>query len=340
MRKALLEDENIGKIGRPPAPFTTQRGTTNRPSPATNPKRMAFLRAIEDHDSDSELDFLSAPASLSQAGQDSQDCIEAPLQSALIANTDANAPESIRGPLTTLTANALNKPLPSTRRTTADSSKKPTTLAEMRESISFLVEEPHSVPDTQPNFSDSDTEPDDDDDADNDDNADADTASPVTDSPISTTPPAARAPFIARRTTARPAVIDRLSLSREASLNSASASDTQLAFHAPSPSTSFNGSFKVPSLLRRATTNLSAALATSQERRASAGGSPAAVSQDGGVRRGGSRKSSIHYQAREAERRARVEKAERRRSEGVRKMVVQGARGMLGGWAGTAEGFE
>src|SRR5258706_2675671 len=39
MRKALLEDERIGKI-------------------AENPKKLAFLHAIEDRDEDDEVDFL------------------------------------------------------------------------------------------------------------------------------------------------------------------------------------------------------------------------------------------------------------------------------------------
>ena len=48
MRKALLENENVGKI-------------------AEDPKKLAFLRAIEDReeDDDEELDFLDRPAEAS-----------------------------------------------------------------------------------------------------------------------------------------------------------------------------------------------------------------------------------------------------------------------------------
>ena len=59
------------------------------------------------------------------------------------------------------------------------------------------------------------------------------------------------------------------------------------------------------------------------------------------MRRGGSGKSNIHYQAREAERRAALEKAEERRREKVRKRVVKGSsRSVLGVLEVGDGGFE
>ena len=47
MRKALLENENIGKI-------------------AEDPKKLAFFRAIEDHEDDEDIDFLDQAEEASQ----------------------------------------------------------------------------------------------------------------------------------------------------------------------------------------------------------------------------------------------------------------------------------
>ena len=88
--------------------------------------------------------------------------------------------------------------------------------------------------------------------------------------------------------------------------------------------------FRVPSLIRRATSNLSIA----SERSASSSTS----GMKEGVRRGGTGKSNIHAQAREAERRVGVEKRERRRVEELKRRVGRERgrgsvlRGLEGGW--------
>jgi mediator of replication checkpoint protein 1 len=102
-----------------------------------------------------------------------------------------------------------------------------------------------------------------------------------------------------------------------------------LAFQAPTTGTT-SGGFKVPSLLRRATTNLSTTSTTSTGTT-----TPTTTPTKGGVRRGGSKKSNIHYQAREAERKKLVDASEQRRKERVKKTVLgtgrQSVLGSLGG---------
>jgi mediator of replication checkpoint protein 1 len=169
--------------------------------------------------------------------------------------------------------------------------------------VSFLIDEPHAIPESQ--FSVSESEDEDDG---------------------------------ARHAPAHRAIIDRLSLSREtSSINSNAKSSGALAFYAPS-AVSHQPGFRVPSLIRRATSNLSAKTSTINSTTSSGTTTPV---EGTGVRRGGSGKSNIHYQAREAERRAALEKAEERRREKVRKRVVKGSsRSVLGVLGAGDGGFE
>lgn len=196
--------------------------------------------------------------------------------------------------------------------------KRPVTLKEARDSISFLLEEPHmQVPDSQvSDASDDDLEIEDGD----------------------------RLPHMRQTrndgngpsvlTVLRASVVNRLTLSRQNSL--AQDEDTQtsgpVAFHTP---TSNGGTFKVPSLLRRATTNLSNA--SSNE-----GSRTTTPSNENAVRMGRSKKSNIHFQAREAERMKKVREADMRRKEGIRKSVTGKARvSVLGNsLGGRNTGFE
>lgn len=284
MRKALLENENLGKI-------------------AENPKKLAFLRAIEDRDDDENLVFLDdAPEDSSQPLPDTQ---EIPNSQTINILPDSQ-PIKRKRPLEESTA---NRPTPAARRT--KSSKKPSTLAEIRDSVSFLLEDPNFLP-LQPLDS-SDIE------------EEAAKHTTTTD------------PFGARPHTTAP-IIDRISLKRAES-SSLSTSASRLAFHDPSSGANGPG-FKVPSLLRRATT-----LATSEDRHgiSTTTGTTATTERAAGggeqgefVKRGGGKRSSVMGFAREVERRAVVEGVERRREEG-RAMVRKGARGLgglvgVGGW--------
>jgi len=107
------------------------------------------------------------------------------------------------------------------------------------------------------------------------------------------------------------------------------ASTANMAFHAQSTTTTLSG-FRVPSLLRRGTSTLS----TASERSA-----PTSKAAESGIRRGGTGRSNIHAQAREAERQAMVEKAEAKRKEAMKKKIgiARGVRSVLNSLGG---GFE
>ncbi len=277
MRKALLEDENIGKI-------------------AENPKKLAFLRAIEDREKDDDLDFLDQPEESSQTVQESQEGGDSQPQPASIMQSKR------KRPLEDSIPDSANRPPPPLRRP-PKSNKKPSTLAEIRESVSFLIEEPNAIP--QPQILES---------SDIEDGEDEQRKS--TD---------ARDPFAGRRR-ANP-IIDRISLKRAESANTAS-STTKLAFH--NPSAGAGPGFRVPSLLRRATTQITNAGSNG----VTAGTERMAGGDAGGViKRGGTKKSSINYFAREQERSRVVKEGERKRKEGRLKVAGErrGILGVLGG---------
>ena len=282
MRKALLENENVGKI-------------------AEDPKKLAFLRAIEDRDDDENLTFLEMPEDSSQQQlPDTQEMLNSQIDPLL----PDSQPGKRKRPLQETTA---NRPPPAARRTRT--AQKPSTLAEIRESVSFLIEDPEALSLHPLDSSD----------------IDEDVSNPPT-----TTDPFAPHP---RRNTAP--IIDRISLKRASSSSTSSTTTTtRLAFQNPTSIPTF----AVPSLLRRATSThtsedkhgISTATATTE--RAADGGEKGAV-----VRRGGGKKSSVVGFAREVERRRVVEGVERRREEG-RRRVGRSARG-LGGLVGVG-GFE
>ena len=281
MRKALLENENVGKI-------------------AEDPKKLAFLRAIEDREDDEDLDFLDRPAEDSfRIEPDTQEDHEPQTYPAL--------PDSALGkrkrPLQDSLPDKGNMcPPPAARRTPAPNN--PATLAQIRESVSFLIEAPGSV------------------------NTAPDPSSSASEDESSRHDENHRNP---RRGANPNPIIDRLSLKRAESATAASSS--RLAFHDPSTSNPTIGGFKVPSLLRRATTtNLAAAdkngittLATATTERAAGGGEKGDF-----VRRGGTKKSSVNYFARELEKSKVVEGVERRRKE-ERAKQAKGRTMSLGG---------
>ena len=169
------------------------------------------------------------------------------------------------------------------RRTKPHEIKKPASLAEVQKTLSFIIDDPNIVPNSQ------DFEPDDDGTF-NRDTTDEQSAKQI---------------------------VNRISLSRTSTC--ASDSSSHLAFHTTDSSAS-NGS-RVPSLLRRATAGIEIDENIPKSARIKA--------VDGeSIRRGGSKKSSINYQVREAERRQMLEAAERQRKAGV-KTVVKNRRSVL-----------
>ncbi|KAJ5306107.1 hypothetical protein N7508_005122 [Penicillium antarcticum] len=120
MRRALLADEKIGEI-------------------AENPKKAAFFKAVEDReiDDDFNIDFLEEEEGGSQVEASQDTASEEQLKDA-----SAEAKKRKR-PLEPSDEDSTNRPPPNLRRTPASAmSKKPATLAEIRETLSFLTETP------------------------------------------------------------------------------------------------------------------------------------------------------------------------------------------------------
>lgn len=292
MRKALLADERIGKI-------------------AEDPKKQAFLRAIEDRPSDDEMDFLDDFAGSADGDLQSQS-----------QSTDSEQPGSdtastgLQKRKYSDGADEPSKRLPPHLRRT-NPSKKPANLAEIRQSLSSIIEEPNA-----PNMA-ADVV------SDSDDDLEVEDAGPQKRSEAKEKENLD--PFAARRT--RNAIVDRISIKRASSNSSSSSS--RLAFAAPSTTPGF----KVPALLRRATTNSSIASASSSTSSTAGPGMSGTERMGGsagteGIRRGGGKKSGVNFFVRESERKALLAKTEKRREQRmfkgaeVRKKVVGG---LLGG---------
>jgi mediator of replication checkpoint protein 1 len=122
------------------------------------------------------------------------------------------------------------------------------------------------------------------------------------------------------------AVVDRISLKRN---SSSTVSNTNLAFAVPASSSGF----KVPALLRRATTNstLSASATSTGGPTQASGGS--SFSGEGKIKNSAARRGAVNASARDKERLAKLQESERRREE----KKVKGAEkrmGMMGGLLG------
>lgn len=325
MRKALLADEKLGKI-------------------AEDPKKMAFLRAVEDREDEEDLgvgwDILSTPQEGDQE-ESTQEIADSQTESANAANTGLKR----KRPLQESLPDAANRPPPAARRT---KTKKPATLAEIRESVSFLIETPESM-----SFA---SHADSSDIEDENENMDYDHTVPVQEptsndendqAKDSMPPPPLPLPQHRnnpRRTSAP--IIDRLSLKRASSANANSNSD-RLAFAAPNTTTSTRSTtFHVPSLLRRASTSALAqnqndnhGITTLAATEQAAGGGDG-NGKGGFVKKGGRKGSSILAQAREMERRALLEGVERRRREERERIVGVRRGGFFGGEGGGGGSWE
>lgn len=273
MQKALMSDENIGKI-------------------AENPKQQAFFKTLADFADDADYDFLEMPEPKSIYAEDSQSQSQSQQQDSM-EETEMVVPDSQNGTTGMAPPNPLkrkspsssqkeNRPPPNLRRTDNSIARRPITLADVQNSVSELLEDSRIVvPDSQ-YLSDSDSELE------------------IVDKPV------------------RKAVVDRLTLSRQATIEDSQDSAGGMAFHAPARGAAIPG-FRVPSLIRQATSNLSATSDSQRSETRTSQGS------EGTVRRGGTGRSNIHAQAREAERRVLLEKSEKRRKEMLKKKV-DGAR--------------
>jgi mediator of replication checkpoint protein 1 len=256
MRRELLKDEAVGKI-------------------AEDKKKEAFLKSIEDREAaddedDLNLDTVETPEGDSQSQQPAQDDLAEPAITephALSTNSNKR-----KRPLEPSAVDILNRLPPALRHMNIKAvpvNRKPSTIAEIRESVSFLIEEPDSQS-TTPQYGSSDDEDadpeayvnldrhlqavdgneEDDEDLGNfivDDSQDSD----VFKKPQ--LPP--RPTFAQRRTKAN--IVDRASLLRQASSSSSSSATSKMAFFTSKAGSSDSLGLKVPSLLRRATANSS-----------------------------------------------------------------------------------
>ncbi|KAK4237416.1 mediator of replication checkpoint protein 1 [Achaetomium macrosporum] len=285
MQRALFADERISKV-------------------AENPRNQAFLRTIEDRGSDDEMDFIFAPPPAAP-GLDSQES-QASVARKIIPNSQPQT--------------AASRPLANPRRT-KEGSKKPSSIAEIRESLSNLLEEPSSViPATEPDSSDDDHEEQD-------------------PRPPSSSNKENENRHHPRRSKPTPSIIDRITLKRNSSSSAVSA-NSRLAFSTTTTTTSTMGG--VPPLLRRATTNnslLSTSTASSTSISTSSTMSMSKRQGGGGggddmkIKKTAGKRSGVSYLARETERRAALAEAERRR-EARKWKGVEGRAKAVGGLFG------
>lgn len=274
---------------------------------AENPRNQAFMRTIEDMGSDEEMDFLFEPAQ--QANKDSQlsasTNVGGSQDNAVVpdsqSNADREAPQTKRAP--------------AAERRTKDG-RKPASLGEIRETLSNLLEDPSSntvIPAT-------------DEGSDGDEAAASDAGSEGESSNKENANP--------RRRKHAGAVVDRITLKRQGSSNISSGG--RMAFAAPSASAG-SGGFKVPALLRKATTNSLAGMSGSTG--SSEGPTPGASSgggfgEEGKIKKNAGKRSGVSYLARENDRRAKLAEVERRREEKKYK-AVKGRGKAVGGLFGA-----
>jgi mediator of replication checkpoint protein 1 len=331
MRRELLKDEAVGKI-------------------AEDKKKEAFLKSIEDREAadDEDLDFDTTEAQ----EEDSQSQQPAQNEPADAAGAESHASaiqnNKRKRPLEQSAADTLNCLPPALRHTSVKAGagyRKPSTIAEIRESVSFLIEEPDSQSAT-PQYCSSDDE-----DADpeayvnlnrhlqaadeNEDDGEDLGDFIVDDSQDSDgfkkpRLPPSRAPFAERRTKAN--VVDRRSLLRQASSSSSTASATsKMAFFTSKTGSADSFAFKVPSLMHRATTNSS--LGSGSNANVSATG-VSVVTERGApdqekevIRKGaGGRRNAVNFRVKPKEKQMKSRVTAKKG-----KTVKAGGRGFLGG---------
>ncbi|KAE8390169.1 MRC1-like domain-containing protein [Aspergillus alliaceus] len=251
MRKALMADEKIGEI-------------------AQNPKKAAFFKAVEDRDIDDDgLDFLGPEENLEFQGEESSQDVIPDSQPDAATGTHNKK----KRPFEPSPEDINNRPPPHMRRKPVSAmSKKPATLAEIRETVSFLTE----TPEYDSFHEDVSVDEDDEKDMDIDGEA-ADEQVSSSQSKEEFVPP--RHP---RRT--RGPIVDRLALLRQASSNSATSasSNTRFAFQTGSGPDLIG--FRPP-MLRKTTTGSSTSTSSKSDssRRVSKPATGVSVAKKGAV---------------------------------------------------------
>ncbi|OTA70403.1 hypothetical protein K449DRAFT_380453, partial [Hypoxylon sp. EC38] len=296
MQKALFADERIGKI-------------------AENPRNAAFLKSIEDRNSDDEWDFGDNFADAAPGSADSESQSQGQDASAAEESIPNSQPTN-EGRKRAHADEHAARPPPNARRTKGG--VRPTSLTDVRRELSNLLDEPNGsaasiIPATEIG---SDSE---------------DEERPRTSS--------------SNKENRRPevAVVDRIKLKRDSSSLSttnngaaSSGSSSRLAFAAPSASGG-SGLFKVPALLRRATTNSLISNSSSSSGSSTPTTSLHKVGDDSKVlKKTAGKRSGVNYFARENERRAAVADAEKRR-EAKKWKGVEGRSKVVGGLFGGGQ---
>ncbi|KAL8823130.1 MAG: hypothetical protein Q9191_006145, partial [Dirinaria sp. TL-2023a] len=202
---------------------------------------MAFLRAIEDRADDGEMDFLDHPEGDEQGEGGTHEVTGS--QSQPVA-TESEGGTKRKRPLEESLPNSANRPPPAARRTKG---RRPATLAEIRESVSFLIETPESASFVTENAS-SASNSEDENGLPNNETTHMGGNEGDNNTTTSMLPPPAPS---TRRTNKNPSFTDRLALLRAST--STSSLSTRMAFGPDTSTTSTT--FKVPTLLRRATTS-------------------------------------------------------------------------------------
>lgn len=287
-RKLLLQDDNIAGL----AEGKQSKG------------KDAFLKAIADDD-ERDDDVMD----LSDGGED-DDTTETQTDSQPSQQPMQAAPlREVSGNKRRLEEDPADRPPAKARRTKASAFKAPASLLELQDSLSFLLEEPHAALGGPAVFEDFESEndeqePEEDENEDDDDEVEAERQRQNDGgfAPEQGSMPPPRLPASARRSTPGQGVVDRLSLKRAASTSDGAHGRT--AWAAP-----VGGGFKVPSLLRRATTSN-----TGANDRGVTISNGLSRENSGGMKIGGTKKSSLAYQARAEERKAIVEAGAKRRA--------------------------
>ncbi|KAG6184242.1 hypothetical protein E4U36_002122 [Claviceps purpurea] len=313
MQKALFSDERVKKI-------------------AENPGNQAFLRSIEDHGSDvDDVDILDGSDSPPQTNADAQQTQDDDKENRAQGASSAVIPDSQAHASRGLSIGLSEKHSLRAHPRRSKNAKKPSHIGQVRETLSSLLDERYGsvIPATEAT---SDTE---DEDEDEDDNTDPSSSNKENQAPRPIPPP----PPFHRLPTAPPTIVNRIGAMRRSSSSTSSSSKTtssmRMAFATPSALSSCP-SFKVPPLLRRATTNSSFANASnSASASASASGTAGGFGEAAKIKKGAGKKSGIGGFARENASRSKVlvRESERRREE----RKVRGAErrvGMVGGLLG------
>lgn len=277
---------------------------------AENPRNQAFMRTIEDIGSDEEMDFLYEPAP--DDNKDSQE-----------GSQDNQAPKSASVVPDSQPVAAGNMNAPARRAPAADrrpkTGKKPSDIGEIRETLSNLLDEPsgNSIISATDFGSDSEDDGGDEEDGES-------------SNKENTKPRRGRTQHAGQ-------VVDRISLKRQGSSNvSTTSNGGRMAFAAPNSS---SAGFKVPALLRRATTNSlisTGSSASGKGAAASNGGSAGGFGDDAKIKSKAGKKSGISYLARENDRRKAIDEAEKRREQ-KKFRAVEGRSKVVGGLFGAGK---